>query len=219
VWSPDGKRIVFRSSRDGNFNLYEKEVGGTAQEVAIDKDQRYKIPTHWSRDGRYILETVTLAGRSEIWVLPVSGNRKALPYLQSKFEGYGFLSPGGEWLVYESLESGRAEVYVQTFPKPGGKWQVSTDAEARPPQWSRDGKELYYTSGAGKLMAVPIKGSGGRFEPGTPQALFDAPPPLPGGASSIEASKDGRFLILAPTEESLGAPITLLVNWTAGLKK
>jgi eukaryotic-like serine/threonine-protein kinase len=161
---------------------------------------------------------VNVAGHTELWVLPVSGDRKAFPYQQTKFtEGFGSLSPGGEWLAYGSDESGRQEVYVQTFPKLGGKWQVSSDGGTRP-QWSKDGKELYFISADGKLMSVSIRGSGGRFEAGTPQSLFEAPPPQSSGFL-IDISKDGRFLILAPTEESAGAPITVLVNWTAGFTK
>jgi eukaryotic-like serine/threonine-protein kinase len=156
-------------------------------------------------------------------VLPLSpeqagGYRKSFPYLNDQFINAGAkLSPNGQWLAYLSNETGRFEIYVQTFPKPGGKWPVSINGGTRP-LWSRDGKELYFIGADGKLMVVDVKsGPGGSFDAGTPKALFD---PHIGGdvANWFDVSKDGRFLIPAMVEQS-GAPITVVVNWTAGLNK
>ena len=111
--------------------------------------------------------------KDDIWVLPLFGDRKPFPYLQTEFnEQYAKLSPNGQWLAYTSDESKRNEVYVQTFPTPGGKWQISTNGGSRS-VWSRDGKELYFLSADGKMMAVERKGSGAKFEAGLPKPLFD----------------------------------------------
>src|SRR5450755_695915 len=146
AWSPDGRHIAFRSTRDGIRNLYQKAIDGTSPEEALDKSLRSMRPSDWSRDGRYIIEGVSdPKTKGDIWVLPLFGDRKPFPYLQTDFsENDGKLSPNGQWLAYFSDETGRFEVYVQTFPTPGGKWQVSTNGGALP-VWSRDGKELFFS--------------------------------------------------------------------------
>jgi hypothetical protein len=125
------------------------------------------------------------------------------------------LSPNGQWLAYTSDESQRAEIYVQTFRTPAGKRQVSTNGGSRP-VWSRDGKELYFIGSDGKLMAVDVV-SGAKFQAGLPKSLFDAR--LPGANNWYDVSRDGRFLIPVQLEQPANAPMTVVVNWTAGLKK
>jgi serine/threonine protein kinase len=218
VWSPDGSHIAFRSTRDGAAgDLYQKATSGAAREEVLDKDVRNKLPNDWSRDGRYIIEGVRdFKTKNDIWVLPLFGDRKPFPYLQTEFnEQYAKLAPNGQWLAYASDETKRLEVYVQTFPTPGGKWQVSTNGGDRP-VWSRDGKELYFIGADGKMMAVQIKG-GTKFEAGVPKPLFDTR--FPSYAAWYDVSKDGRFLIPAELEQASNAPLTVVVNWTAGLKK
>jgi Tol biopolymer transport system component len=119
-----------------------------AQDEALDKANPGvgKRPEDWSRDGRYIIELV-VGPKYAIWVLPLFGDRKPFPYLQTDFdENWARLSPNGQWLAYVSDETKRDEVYVQTFPTRGGKWQVSTNGGSRP-VWSRDGKELFFIGG------------------------------------------------------------------------
>jgi Tol biopolymer transport system component len=224
VWSSDGSHIAFRSSRDGGWNIYQKPINGIGQDEALDKNPAaLKEPRDWSRDGKNLIEVAVSDNKLSIWVLPLSpkeagSDRKPFPYVHDQFnELGGKLSPNGQWMAYSSDESGRLEIYVQTFPKPGGKWPVSTNG-GMVPVWSRDGKELYFIGQDGKLMAVDVKsGPGGSFEAGTPKDLFD---PHFGGdeADTFDVSKDGRFLIPTVIEQS-GAPITVVVNWTAGLNK
>src|SRR4029079_3522375 len=111
----------------------------------LDHDSLSRYPTDWSRDGQYIIEEVSdPKTKRDIWVLPRSGDRKSFPYLHSPFvEERGKLSPSGLWLAYASNKTGQSEIYVQSFPKPGGERQISTSQGDRP-IWSRDGKELYY---------------------------------------------------------------------------
>jgi hypothetical protein len=154
--------------------------------------------------------------KNDVWVIPTFGDRKPFPYLQTEFnEGFARLSPNGQWLAYTSDESKRGEIYVQTFPTPGGKWQVSTNGGTRS-VWSRDGKELYFIGADGKLMAVEVA-SGAKFHVSVPEPLFDAR--VPGRQVWFDVSKDGHFLIPVQLEQSANAPMTVVVNWTAALKK
>ncbi len=222
VWSPDGSHIAFASTRDGTSTLYQKTANGAAQDEALDKAARAMRPDDWSRDGRYIIEETSNDPKTgfDIWILPVFGDRKPIPYLQTEFnERWAKLSPNGQWLAYVSGETKRNEVYVQTFPTLGGKWQVSTNGGDKP-LWSRDGKELFFIGADQKLMAVEVKGDtakgGAKFEAGLPKPLFDTRIPI---FAWFDVSNDGRFLMPAPVGQSANVPMTVVVNWTAGLKK
>jgi len=226
VWSADGSRIAFNSTRDEMAHPFQKVARGTGQDEVLSKPVgEPPIATRvddWSRDGRYlILETANFAKtRNDIWVLPMFGDRKPFPYLNTEFaEIFGRLSPDGKWLAYTSDESKRREIYVQSFPNHGGKWQVSTNGGQKS-IWSRDGKELYFFSDDGKMMAVEVKSgatSGATFEAGQPQPLFDVR--IPAGNTWFDVSKDGRFLIPVQVEQSAAVPMTVVVNWQAALKK
>jgi hypothetical protein len=167
----------------------------------------------------------------DLWVLPLVGDRKAVPLLNTSFiESMGQIFPDGKWLAYQSNEAGRPELYVRPFPTGAGKWQVSTSG-AFSPRWRRDGLELFYMDAlsGGKFMAVDIKASGFKFEAGTPRALFDSGYinlAHPGGPDyhAFAVSVDGRrFLIPRPAsraiEDAASTPIAVVVNWTAGLNR
>jgi dipeptidyl aminopeptidase/acylaminoacyl peptidase len=186
------------------------------QEEPVDKDPRFRAVTDWSRDGRYMIEEVfDPKTKSDIWVIPTFGDKKPFPYINTEFqEGDAKLSPNGQFLAYNSDESKRDEVYVQTFPEHGGKWQVSTGGGDNP-VWSRDGRELYFISADRKLMAVEVKGDGKRFEAGVPKPLFEVRQ-----SDRFDVSKDGRFLIHVPQDQTAAnVPVTVVVNWQAALKK
>src|SRR5262249_21424034 len=131
------------------------------------------------------------------------------------------ISPDGQWLAYTSDESKRPEVYIQTFPKPSGQFQISLSGGSRP-VWSRDGKELYFFSADQKMMAVEVKPGTAqkgpaKFEAGVPKALFDV---RIDAATTFDVGKDGRFVIPTATgEQSASVPMTVWMNWQAGLKK
>ncbi|MBI3666286.1 MAG: serine/threonine-protein kinase [Acidobacteria bacterium] len=241
IWSPDGSRIVFDSNRDSNVaNLYQKASSGVGNEELLLKSGESKYPCDWSSDGRFIVYTSFNAKTGyDLWVLPMEGDRKPFPFLQTQFfEGDGRFSPDGQWMAYLSNESGRMEVYVQPFnPRPGGpaegapsgpggKWQVST-AGGWWPSWRRDGKELFYIappfSADGKLMAVDVKAvatkSRAAFEAGVPKALFDTRiPNIP--IPPYAAAPDGRrFLVNTTAGEEKARSLTVAINWQAGLKR
>ena len=218
VWSPDGGHIAFASNRDGRvWKVYQKNTTVGAQDRELDKDALSKQPDDWSRDGRYIIEETLDISKSgtDIWVLPLFGDRKAFPYLHTDSnEHHAKLSPNGRWLAYVSDETTRNEIYVQTFPNPGGKWQVSTNGGSLP-VWSRNGKELFFLGADRKMMAVELKG-GSKFEAGLTKSLFDT---RLGTSAWFDVSADGRFLLPVQTGQPASVPITVIVNWTAGLKK
>jgi Tol biopolymer transport system component len=214
VWSPDGSRLAYYRDHTGINLPWQKAASGTGLEERLDEDPRTHVLTDWSRDGRYLIETVSDPKTdTDIWVFPTFGDKKPFPYVRTEFaEGQGKLSPDGKFLAYRSSESGRSAVYVQTFPEHGGKWQISNGSQ---PVWSRDGRELYFLSADNKMMAVEVKGSGKNFDAGVPKALFPVP-----NQAQFDVSKDGRFLIHVPqAKAATSVPLTVVVNWQAGLKK
>jgi hypothetical protein len=157
----------------------------------------------------------------DIWVLPLFGDRKPYAYVQTEFqENQPRLSPDGRWLAYRSNESKRGEIYVVSFPHPGGKWQISTTG-GQEPVWSGDGKELYYYSLDNKVMSVDIKPSlpeSAQLQWGVPRALFDVRI-FTNDTPSFDVSKDGRFLLPLLVEQQVSTPMTVVLNWPQLLKK
>jgi Tol biopolymer transport system component len=156
----------------------------------------------------------------DLWIAPQFGDRKPFPYLQTQFnEQDGVFSPDGRWVAYRSDESGRDEIYVQAFPLSGAKFQISTGGGTEP-TWRNDGSELFYRSADGNLMAVPVK-SGATFETGVSKSLF--PVTVAGGGTgrhNYAVSNDGqRFLVVASAAGEKSVPLTVVLNWQAGLKK
>ncbi len=181
------------------------------------------FPLDWSSDGQWIVYRET--GRTtgpDVWLLPLEGDRKPIPYVQTPFvETSATFAPGlggaPRWMAYQSNETGQDQVYVQSIPPSGAKYQLSTAGGTQP--WRSDGKELFYLSTDRKLMAVPIAlGAGGAsVEPGTPRELF-----ANAGITGYAPSPDGqRFLVNLPAggEGAAAPPITVVLNWDAGLNR
>jgi Tol biopolymer transport system component len=218
VWSPDGGRIVFASDRSGASNLYQKSSSGAGSEELLLGSDTSKYVTDWSPDGRFIAyEKQDPRTGLDLWLLPLFGDRKPIPFLQTEFnEGQGQFSPDGRWMAYVSDESGRREVYVQTFPASGGKWQIS-DSGGTYPRWRRDGKELFYIASDLKLMAVAVQ-TDSTLLAGRPQALFE--PRFFQAMIPYTVSADSqRFLVNTPIEEDNSSSMTVVLNWMAALKK
>jgi serine/threonine protein kinase/Tol biopolymer transport system component len=220
LWSPDGTRIVFLSTRKGPSNLYLKPSSGEGAEELLLETPNHKYPQDWSKDGRYLLygETDPKTGR-DLWAFPMTGNdRKPIAVVKTPFEELnGQFSPDGRWVAYETNESGRFEIVVQAFPVSRGKSPVSTGGGIQP-RWRADGKELYFIAPDGKLMAAPITATGATFIAGTAVALF--PASLPTSIINRQqymVSRDGRFLLNQPVEASTTTPITLILNWRGAL--
>ena len=219
IWSPDGMRIVFSSTRKGPFNLYVKSASGASAEELLFETPKNTYAQDWSGNGQFLLysDTDPKTGR-DLWALPMSGNdRKPIEVVRTPFEELnGQFSPDVRWVAYETNESGRFEIVVQPFPVPTGKWQVSTGGGIQP-RWRADGKELYFVAPDGKLMAASITAAGATFSAGTPVPLFPVvlAPGLGANNQQYAISRDGRFLIDQQVETSTTAPITLILNWKA----
>lgn len=219
VWLPDGQSILFSSTRNGHNDIYKQPANGLGNPEKIsDSQDPPKAVNDISPDGQYaIYDTAGDAELTELWVLPLGGNRKISAFVSGK--GFGArgaqFSPNGRYVAYQSHESGRYEIYVQTFPAAGGKWQISTDA-AIEPMWRHDGKELFYLTHDDRVMAVDVN-SGPQFQAGIPHELFQTP--IVNGLfwrNRYVVSADGqRFLILSPTTNDQTIPITVVLNWPA----
>jgi Tol biopolymer transport system component len=220
IWSPDGTQIAFTSDRMGQRDIYKKLADGSGpEELLLERKGEQKNVEDWSPDGKYLVYNYAPPFQIHLYVLPLAGDRKPVPFLNTEFRTMqGQFSPNGRWLAYRSGESGRGEVYVQGFAldssQPRGKWQVSTSG-GELPRWRRDGKELYYHKDS-TYFAVDMKTDGASFEAGIPKPLFDAATvsSTSFGGSPYVVTRDGqRFLVLAQIEKSANAPLEVLVNW------
>ncbi len=219
IWSPDGSSIVFSSDRNAFVDLYEKSTRGQAGEEILLRSGEVKSASSWTPDGRYIGYSVynekTLL---DIWALPTFGDRKPIPVVVGPFsEEQPMFSPDGRFVAYVSDESGRDEIYVQSFRPgtPSAKWQVS-NAGGREPSWRRDGKELFYRS-VDQLMAVEIR-TAGEFQAGIPKALFTAQVLQGGGRNHYSPSPDGqRFVFLTRLGREALGPTNVVLNWPASI--
>jgi dipeptidyl aminopeptidase/acylaminoacyl peptidase len=232
VWSPDGTQIVFRSARTSVGDVYRKSTSGEGLEELLLTSGQSKVPTSWSSDGRFLLyQIANPQADADLWIVPMSGDRTPSVFLKTPFrETAGTFSADGRWVAYQSNESGRVEIYVRPFvppsrdasaDKPGRQWQVST-AGGIYPRWRPDGKELYYLSPAGAMMAAPIAVTGSTPDPGAPAVLF--PTRIVGGGVDTlqgwqyDVAPDGRFLINTMLDTAV-TPITLIQNWHPESKK
>jgi len=219
LWSADGSVLYYGFMMAGGvtFEIHRKALSGSGQDERLIQSGVNGNRTSVSRDGQYLLFNQTGSKTdADIWVLPLTGERKPVPYLQTPFgEGDAVFAPVAaptRWVAYTSSESGRAEVYLQQFPASGAKYQVSTSGGAGP-VWRADGRELYYVEN-GTVYAVPIT-LGSAIDIGTPTMLARNPNLL-----TFAAAADGqRFLAPLPAGGTDAAqPITAVLDWAAGVK-
>ena len=212
AWSPDGRRLTYFSCCEDDSTLHIKDSGDTGKGQLPIKDQRFISPQDWSQDGRFIIYE---KDQSELWVLPLSGDGKPYAFVQSQSSDAGArFSPDGRWVAFVSEETGRQEVYVTRFDKPGEKWRISTDG-GNLPRWRRDGRELFYLMTGGKVMAVQVK-PGAEFVAGPPMPLFKADPL----SADYDVTADGqRFLFIASAPGTQLLPFAVVLNWMADLKR
>jgi eukaryotic-like serine/threonine-protein kinase len=221
IWTPDGKRIAFNSNKEGPLNIFWQLADGSGGLERLTTSEYIHAPMSWSPDGQLLaFFEVNPATQRDIWVLRMS-DRKAQPFLRTQFdEAVPRFSPDGHWLAYISNATGRHEIYVQSYPGPGGKWQISTEGGTEP-AWNRNGRELFYRSG-NKMMAVDIATQPG-FAAGTPRMLFEGRyETAPFAASNYDVSPDGQhFLMVKPSEQEQSAPtqINVVLNWFEELKR
>jgi Tol biopolymer transport system component len=220
-WTPDGKRISFQSNEAGPANIYWQLADGSSAMERLTSLDTTQVPSSWTPDGQYLAYIgISPTTGYDIWVLHLS-DHKSQPFLQTQYnETSPRFSPDGHWLAYVSDESGRYEVYVQPFPGPGGKRQISTGGGTEA-VWNPNGKELFYRDG-NKLMAVDVATQPG-FSASKPKLLFEGRyQPTPLTFPNYDVSHDGqRFLMLKPVEAGEGAPaqINIVLNWFEELKR
>jgi eukaryotic-like serine/threonine-protein kinase len=214
VWFPDGSSVAYRSDRKGPPDVYEIALGAPGSERAVLELPGVQQPEDISRDGRFLVYCNNVSAESGVWLLPLFGDRKPVRWFQTRFaQRSPRFSPDGRWIAFESDESGDPEVYV-ALTEGGGEKQRLSPAGGKLPRWRKDGKELYYATPDGFLMAVPIA-PGTPLAAGTPVQLFH----LETAIEDYDVTPDGsRFLVSTPSEKVRESPIRVIVNWPATLK-
>jgi Tol biopolymer transport system component len=223
AWAPDGRQIAFASDRNGRSSVYTKAIPEGEEQLLLQMPDSGVFPRDWSADGRYISLGVDDArGRSSIWALPLFGDRKPFSLLQeTAVSNDAMISADGQWIVYQSDDSGALEVYLKPFARPG-KVRVSGTGGALP-RWRRDGHEFFYITPRGDVMSVPFPRDG---RPETPVRLFTACTDVsPGGqviarpSASYDVTAEGtRFLLACAIPEAMPEQITVSVDWSASIK-
>jgi Tol biopolymer transport system component len=219
VWSPDSKKLYWSSNRTGGYEIYQRDLEAAADSLLF-KGPNSVGPTDVSRDGRYLAYMQSDgSGGWDCYALPLFGERKPMTIAASHFsEARPRFSPDGKWVAYDSDQSGRSEVYVQSFSGPGAPVQISNQGgvDAR---WRADGKELYYRTQALVLFAADVS-IGERFQAGMPKQLFPTPL-LPQGLqiSRWAPAADGqKFVFSAPVRAELSQPLVVF-NWPTELAR
>jgi WD40 repeat protein len=218
VWAPSGREIAFNSTRMGATHLYKRGLDVGGKEELLATSERNRIPTSWSPDGSVLLfDEYSAETGADIWMLPLSGEREPEPLLNGRAdERWAEFSPDGEWIAYESDETGRSEIYVRRFPS-GEMRQVSTGGGDHP-IWHPNGKELFYSSGD-KMMAVAVETEGKLFL-GHASVLFVRRRSNPISAN-FTITRDGKRFIFIDDSVADLAPthLVLVQNFGEELKR
>ena len=228
LWTPDGQRIIFTSTRAGHPELFWRPADGTGRDerlFARSREFNDVLASGWSADGRQLLfSEVSPSGQSAISQMAIERPSEGAVLLNKEFSAsFPAVSPDGHWIAYMSNVSGRAEIFVERYPELGSRLPISTDGGHRP-LWSRDGRELYFHSLDGRqMLAVPMQ-PGSTLKAGRPQVLFEAAMSIQGvGVRPYDVAPDGRFLIIrsVQTESGGGTPSNIIVvlNWLEELKR
>jgi Tol biopolymer transport system component len=220
AWHPDGSRLAYQEGGDDTRGIFVKPVGGGGAATLLYRSEAESGLCSWSSDGRWL--TYVVRGEAPSWdihALSLGDSVRSVPVTATPFHEYQAApSPDGSLLAYGSTESGSGEVYVQTFPGPGGKWRISNSGGSEP-HWRADGRELYYLDPGRTMVAVTVEpGVPPRFS--LPRELFQT------GATSrnlvrnrFDVTKDGqRFLILTGSDMAVG-PTTVVLDWLGRLEK
>lgn len=224
VWSPDGKSVAYSAEKADTekTDLYLKRSDGSGERELLLSSGNIDHPTDWTRDGQYVVINRGQLGSQRIWIVPMFGDRKAFPLFPNAASENddGRVSPDGKWMAYVSAESGLGEIYVTSFPKGIGKWQISTGGVIPAALWRADGRELYFVTLEGNLMAASIQESAGSITVEGVRPLFRSPF-LSGLVLTIfdVDPKDAHRFIGSAAPDTSTLPLNVITNWTAELKK
>jgi DNA-binding winged helix-turn-helix (wHTH) protein/Tol biopolymer transport system component len=215
LWSPDAQQVAYATGEGGVSDIFLTSASGPDTGKVLLRSPDSKGLNDWSRDGRYLVYISTsLETKSDLWILPTAADAKPAPYLRTQFEELqGQVSPDGRWLAYTSDESGRWEVYVQSFPTPGTKFVISNGGGGEP-QWRADGRELFYMALDHTLMAVPVT-PGGAWRSERPVPLFRAPVAgdITRYRTRYQVAANGQRFLLDSFVQDGSQEVTLVVNW------
>jgi eukaryotic-like serine/threonine-protein kinase len=226
AWSPDGKTLAFMSNRAGGTHFFQRPADGTGSTTPLFANKELEqvaVSATWTGDGRYLVFKKHAGGASspcEVWAMPFFGDRQPFRVVSDSRCGGSFpaVSPDGKWLAYVSGSPGQSEVDVAPFPRGNGKWEVSTDGGSAP-RWRRDGKELFYLSLEGEIMAAEVAEQGTTLVVEKVQPLFWANPVASPGWN-FDSSPDGqKFVVVSRGQQQSPQPLTLVLNWPALLKQ
>jgi serine/threonine-protein kinase len=217
LWTPDGRRVVFTSSRGGESNLFWKPADGSSPEERLTTSPNSQFAHSFSPDGRLLAFDDSRPG--DIWLLPVGDRRGEFALLRTPFREWGpRFSPDGRWLAYLSDESLRLELYVERYPDRGSKSQLSTDG-ATEPVWPRNGREIFYRSDE-RMMVIEVR-TEPVFSASKPSVLFEGryERGLP-GISNYDVTPDGQRLVMVRgrQEETNSTQLTLVMDWSAEVR-
>jgi serine/threonine protein kinase len=215
TWSPDGSRIAFSSNRSGTTSIYQRQTDATGEEELLyESAGQFKEVSFWSHDGRYIVfEQAGPQTSWDLWLLPLEGERKPIPYLRTRFgEVACSISPDGRWMAYTSDVTGNAEIYVRSFPRPAGENRVTHAGGVRP-TWSKDDDEIviYNHDTDDAVWSVPVS-TVPTFKAGSPRLLFRKRPDAPWLAPTPDCN---RFLATIPVGDVEPTTIEVDLNWPA----
>lgn len=222
IWSPDGKEIAHTRVINGNFEIVARPANGATGEHVLVSGSNPMFARDWSPDGRFLVFDQYTSGyaAASIWTVAVAAGSKPSEYIpgESFSKSGARISPDGKWIIYESDESGRAQIYLESFPERTGKWQVSTDGGMQP-RWSGDGRRIYFQSPDDKVMAAEVV-----FGPSGPQVtkiseMFAVPPSLITGGNPLDVTRDGSRFVLNARRPDSGDTWNVLLNWTSLVKK
>jgi Tol biopolymer transport system component len=225
IWTPDGARITYGSATAGAENLFWRPSDGSGTAERLPLGELYQVPAAWTPDGKTLvfMQSETDGEGIDILTLSLEGDRKPRPLLQTPFnEEYADLSPDGRWVAYASNQSGRVEVYVQPFPGPGARQQISVDGGTAP-AWSRDGREIFYITAVSvggqaaltKMMVVPVQ-SKPAFTAGTPRMLFEGRYGLTANIRGYDVAPDGRRFLMVQQKDRPAMRLSDMIivqNW------
>jgi len=223
VWTPDGKRIAFSTTREGRPGIFWQAADGTGVAERLSTSAQLQAPWAFTPDARSLIIRDSEAKTGvDLAVLSVDGKGLITPLIkQTSNQTNADLSPDGKWIAYQSNESGRDEVYVRSFPSvDAGRWQLSSSGGTRP-VWARNGRELFYLDGTLRLVAVPVQ-TGVTFASGNPTTLFELPSTPTATARTYDVAPDGRFLVIKfpQNDKSSNAPtLNVVLDWTAELER
>jgi len=220
LWTPDGRRLTYRSNRGGEWNLYAEPADGSGPVERLTTSPLEQYPVSWSPDGRTLsFEEADLATGPDIRVLSLDEKPASRPFLNGPYgEWDGQFSPDGRLVAYTSIESGRLEVYVRPYPDPGGKQQISTEG-GNSPLWSRNGRELFYLNGE-KMMVAPVR-SGPQPLVGRPVVLFAGEYDYMGQVANFDVTPDGQAFVMVRGDEGANPwmQLNVTVNWFEELRR